>query len=790
MGIRSAAATAAVVFAIAGCGNGDRAALPGGTPVVIISIDTLRSDRLPVYGYQVGQTPAIDRLAGDGIVFERCYTPVPLTLPAHVSLLSGLLPPAHGVRDNLGYSVDAERVPMLQRQLRERGYATGAAVSAYVLRAATGIAMDFDFYDDDVGPRSGAGLQAVQRPGTATLEAVRPWLRSVADRPFFLLFHIFEPHSPYEPPEPFASRFASLYDGEVATADAVVGDLLDELRDLGAYDRALIFLLSDHGEGLGEHGEDEHGLFLYRSTLQVPLIMKLPGGEQAGTSVGHTTQLIDVAPTVLEGLGVAAGVELQGHSLLGPPPAADTAAYAETLFPRLHFGWSDLASVIVGRHHFIAAPRPELYDLQQDPGETENLLQHDPDTAGAMAARLDDWDRPVALPGAADIDTRRRLEALGYLGSTVATGGGPLPDPKDRVHVLRRLREASRLLAEGDPEGAASAFAAVVAEDPGIEDAWDYLAQAHLAAGRDTLALAAYRDGLEAIPGSSRLALGAAALLVRSGELDQAEELALRGVQHDEAAARSLLAQIAAAGGDLDKAEREARRAITVADGRPGPVLVLARVLLAAKRPNDAVAVLTEALESGLRDDQLRLMLAELLVAGGDPAGAEQVAAGLEESQNPQTLLALGRLAAAQQQLDRAATLFERARQLAPENPTVLINLGVLAVTRGRLDEGRGLLERGLRGAPDSFEGWNALGMARAQGGDPDGAIAAWQRALEIQPAASDLLFNLGLAHAQAGRPAEAVRYLESYAERAEGPQRDRALEMARRLRRQAPSGD
>jgi arylsulfatase A-like enzyme/predicted Zn-dependent protease len=752
-----AAALCLGLLLLAGCrGAADSERLADGTPVVLISIDTLRSDRLPVYGYGAVETPAIDALRRDGILYERAYTPAPLTLPAHVSLLTGLLPPAHGVRDNLGYTVNGARTPMLQQRLQERGYATGAAVSAFVLRGATGIAEGFGFYDDELTVAAGVGMQGIQRPGAVTLERVRPWLRSSAGGPFLLFLHLFEPHSPYQPPEPFASRYAEAYDGEVAAADAVVGDLIAELRALGAYDRSLIVLLSDHGEGLGEHGEDEHGLFLYRSTLQVPLILKLPGATRAGTSVAHPVQLIDLAPTVLEGLGLVVDERLPGRSLLAPPPRPGTVAiFAETVFPRLHFGWSELASVIVGDTQYIGAPRPELYDLGTDPDQGTDLVGREPARAAELAARLAAWERELAPPGAADAETRRRLAALGYLGSSVVETGAELPDPKDRVGVLRQLREAYRRYERAEWESAAAAFAEVLASDPGIEDAWDLRGQAQQRSGRPELALATFLEGLRATRQSPRLALSAASLLAAAGRLGEAAELARLATAYDPALAQVLLARIALAGGDLGAAETAARAAVAVGDSRPGPVLTLADVLLTAGRPEEA----------------------------------EQALAGLAAAENPEALLALGRLAAQRQHWDEAGVLFERARQADPDNPAVAVNLGLLALAGGRVAEGRTLLERGVAGAPGSFEGWNGLGMARIQAGDLEGGIVAWERALALRPRADELLFNLGLAHAQAGRPQRAAELLEAYAARSAGPQAARAREMAAELRRRAAAG-
>ncbi|MGH9381264.1 MAG: sulfatase [Thermoanaerobaculia bacterium] len=362
---------------LVGCGRvAGETRLPAGTPIVLVSIDTLRSDRLPAYGYGGVETPAIDRLREDSILFEHAYCPAPLTLPSYVSLLTGLLPPEHGVRSNMGYRLHADEVPYLPRALKQLGYHTGAAVSSFVLRGASGLASDFDFYEDRIAFSEWAHLGDSQRPGSATLRATVDWLRQVQREPFFLFFHLYEPHAPYEPPEPFASRYASPYDGEVAAADAVVGELLDELERLALYDRSLIVLLSDHGEGLRDHGDLEHGPLLYREVLQVPLLLKLPGSERGGSSVAAPAQLIDLFPTLLALLGTRPEAELSGTSLLAlaDDQAPSRPIYSETFFPRLHFGWSELASLIEYPYHLIEGPDPELYDLERDPKEIRNLV--------------------------------------------------------------------------------------------------------------------------------------------------------------------------------------------------------------------------------------------------------------------------------------------------------------------------------------------------------------------------------------------------------------------------------
>ena len=316
---RPSARSSRAALVLAGCRQAAREVrAPAGTPIVLISIDTLRSDHLPAYGYASVATPAIDALRRDGILFERAYAHTPLTLPSHASLLTGLLPGEHGVRDNVGYTLDQKRVesgeiPHLPRLLAARGYVSGAAVSAFVLQAKAGLAAGFDLYEDSIEMRTGTGLGGLQRAGTETLRTALPWLREKAGKPIFFLFHIYEPHTPYDPPAPFRDRYASRYDGEIAAADAVVGELVAELERLGLYERAIVVLLSDHGEGLGDHGEEEHGLLLYREAIQVPLLLKLPGSRFAGRAVAAPVGLIDVAPTLAALVGIEAPAAWPGR---------------------------------------------------------------------------------------------------------------------------------------------------------------------------------------------------------------------------------------------------------------------------------------------------------------------------------------------------------------------------------------------------------------------------------------------------------------------------------------------
>ncbi len=603
---RSLTALVGLLVALAGCrGAGrDAARVPDGTPIILVSVDTLRSDRLPAYGYNGVETPAFDRLRRDSILFERAWAPAPLTLPSHVSALTGLLPPGHGVRDNMGYRFDAGSMPYLPRWLEEAGYRTGAAVSAFVLRGTSGLDAGFGFYDDRITFRSWTDLGSVQRPGGETLERAAEWLRGVAGEPFFLFFHIYEPHTPHEPPEPFRSRFASPYDGEVAAADAIVGALVAELEALGVYDRAVLILMSDHGEGLNDHGDYEHGPLLYREIIQVPLMLKLPGGERGGTAVERSVELVDIFPTVAELLGEAPPQGLDGISLLAPDGGEPRPVYSETFFPRLHFGWSDLASLVDYPWHLIDGPDPELYDLAADPGERVNLLGRERRTAARLKKTLDGYDRAFRPAAEVDAETRRRLAALGYVGGGAAETEGPLPDPKARLGSLAVMRRAFEHAIRGEHRQAAAAFREVLAAEPGMVDAWEQLGQALLQMGDLEGALEAYERAVELSRGAPHVALSAAAAYLRMGRLEEARAHAELALETHELA-RDLLAQIALRQGRLEEATGWAEQAAAARGARLGPLLTLAEVRLRQERFAEAIELGRQAeREFGERPDR------------------------------------------------------------------------------------------------------------------------------------------------------------------------------------------
>lgn len=593
--------------------------------VVLISIDTLRSDRLPAYGYDGVETPAIDRLAADGVLFERAFTHVNLTLPSHLSLFTGLLPHEHGVRDNAGYRL-AEGIPTLAETLRGAGYATGGFVSSFVLRAGTGIDRGFDFYDDGVGFETGRQLGELQRPGMETLDVAARWLGGVADSPFFLFLHLYEPHAPYSPPPPFGERYAAAYDGEVAAADAVVGELIRRLEERGLYDDALVILLSDHGEGLMDHGEMDHLILIYREVLQVPLILKLPGGERAGGRIAANAQLADVVPTIHTFLGAAPVAELPGADLLSlGAEAASSAAprriVSESVYPRIHFGWSDLASVIEEDLHFIETPSPELFRLSEDPAERNNVIQEERAAARRLRAALEGIDRSLASPIESDPETRRRLESLGYLSGGAGATEGPLPDPKSRIGVVEDLGRIGRLVGAGELAEAESALRSVLKREPRLVLAWQQLGDVLERRRRPDEAFEAYRRAFEASGGAEAAAgIKVAGFLLRMGRVAEAREHAL-AVADRSPLAPLFLAEAALVEKDLESAAEYLERAMAVRGPRITPLIVRTNLLNAQGRFEEALAQSDEALaEFGDRRD--RSVLARLYLHRGTALGA------------------------------------------------------------------------------------------------------------------------------------------------------------------------
>ncbi|MEM8962253.1 MAG: sulfatase-like hydrolase/transferase [Acidobacteriota bacterium] len=705
--------------------------------LILISIDTLRSDRLPIYGYDGVETPAIDALRAESILFERAYSHVPLTLPSHVSILSGRLPNEHGIRDNAGYRFDAEAHPYLPVLLGAAGYNTAATVSSYSLDRRAGIDVGFDLYDDRMEETGSVDLWGTERLGPSTLKVAVDWLdqtlSSDGETPFFLFFHIFEPHLPYTPPEPFRSRWGETYEAEIAAADAVVGNLIDALRERGVWDDAAVILVSDHGEGLMDHGEYGHGILIYREAIQVPLLLKLPRGERGGASSSVPVPVIDVFATLTEFAGVDSP-PTRSRSLLDSlePDTDEREIYSETFYPLLNYGWSELRSLIVGPWQYIEAPTPELYDLLADPAQTDNVLSAERRTYARLRDQLGAYDVALEAPADVDEETRAKLEALGYLsgGGAVAQDDGPLPDPKDVLSgIWRRMEEGYGHYRAGRYAEAVPVFRSLVADQPELTDAWVHLGTSLRRLGRLDEALEAYQRGLELSRGEGPVALLIARVLMELGRFDEAASHVELALEASPGPAGELLAELDLARGQPARAKDRLEN--LRADG--ASTIGAERLLGMAWLQLGELEAAIDILEPLAREHPRAVVLNALALAY------------FEAGRNRDAAMAAERVLATQ-----------------PDNAAALETAGLAALAEDDLGTARDRLEAAVQHDPRRSNAWNLLGVVRFRVGDAEGALDAWEQAAR-DPRQLDALFNLGLTAARMGETERARGALERY---------------------------
>jgi arylsulfatase A-like enzyme/Tfp pilus assembly protein PilF len=476
--------------------------------LLLITLDTLRADYLSCNGSKKVHTPHLDRLARGGVNFTRARTSVPLTLPAHASIMTGNYPPVHGVRDNGTYRLPDEQLTLAEI-LDGQGYETAAFIGAFVLDHHFGLAQGFDVYDEgnwgNVNVLEGL---AAERSAEAVHDAFSNWLKARAGgRPFFAWVHLYDPHAPYTPPEPFRKRFADdPYAGEIAYTDAVVGKIIEDLESQKLLGSTLIAVVGDHGEGLGEHGEGTHSLLIYNSTIHVPMLLHFPGLIRSGKTVEHLTRTIDLAPTILDYLRISQTVG-QGTSLRplveGKSPDEEILAYSESLYPSLNLGWSELRGLEAGDYRFILAPRSELYDLTEDPGERTNHIDSNP-TMGvrlerSLASLMESMSGSVGQARqAVDPQTQEMLRSLGYISTSHSPprGESSLVDPKDRLGLWRDIESGLFLFSQGDYAGALEIFTRALTQDKGIPILYDHIGWSHIRLNQYAEAERVYRQAL------------------------------------------------------------------------------------------------------------------------------------------------------------------------------------------------------------------------------------------------------------------------------------------------------
>jgi choline-sulfatase len=694
---------AAVVLLLAAtaCNRVDLAAAPEmeRPSVLLVTIDTLRADHVGAYGAVAAETPVLDRLAAEGRRFATAISSAPLTLPSHASILTGLYPPHHGVRYN-GISRLQPSFETLAERLRDAGYATGAVVGSVVLAGKYGLDQGFQHYDDDTRSRG----DPAERPATEVSNGALAWLEH-AERPFFLWVHYYDPHERYAPPEPFSTAFAGRpYDGEIAYVDSELGRLLGALAARGELDGTLIAVTSDHGESLGEHAELTHSYTLYDAVLAVPLVFRGPG-VPAGPPVEGVVRTVDVAPTLSSLLGLSPLGESDGVDLSplfgGASVPPDRFAFAETLATRLEHGWSPLFAIRTRHHHYVRAPRPELYEIASDPGQVINQLERGSPTPGALDAEI---TRILAgevqsAEESVDDETRDQLRALGYLlpeHEIPETG----IDPKDGLIALRDLdfEAGDAAFAAHDLVRAEAIFSRVVGRLPGSSYARAMLALCYLQTGRAPKAIPHLEAALRLSPELAdhfTALLGDARLL--TGDLDAAlaaYQKAARLNPENPTAQVGLMLR-ARRGGSLAEAEAHAARARRITLDRGAGVHVN------IGRNWERLDELQSALESFERallvdpDSSLaHLNLAILLARLGrlDEVDVHLEAAGpLREDPSARNRLGVAHASAGH--AERAEAILRELLSEHPDYPSPRRNLVTLLRGQGRIEEAAELEE-------------------------------------------------------------------------------------------------
>jgi tetratricopeptide (TPR) repeat protein len=677
------------ILALAACGPGDSREPRS---LVLVTIDTLRADRLGAYGGNA-TTPSLDGLAREGARFQNVFAQSPLTLPSHSSILTGTYPTYHGVRDNGRFRLP-EEMETLAEILKGQGYQTAAFVGGFPVDSRFGLDQGFDLYNDSLG-RSRSRVSFSERRASEVVAPARSWIAGRGQNLYFVWVHLFDPHAPYDPPDPFAND----YEGEVAYVDAALKELL-----AGVSRDAFVAVTADHGEGLGEHGEKTHSLFVYDSTLRVPWLLRGPG-VAAGTVVEESARSVDLVPTLLDLIGMNEScARCQGRSFVPAlegkslPPAP---SYAETYFPRLNLGWSELRSLRVGGWKYIEAPEPELYEIAIDPSEMRNLAAVNPEKLREMASELERLEEASAGPETReqvlDAETKAMLRNLGYLSSeTSRASDGSRPDPKSRLHVWEGIRSGMDLVARGEMDRAIQDLEASVRAEPDLILARTYLAFAYFERDRYAAAVEQCNGILARAPSDfdGTLLLG-----------------------------KSLLRLGRAAEGRL-----ALERAASIDDASPEPWVELAQLHLLARSRSEAEAAFKKAAE---RDDEA-----------------------------PSVILLQGKLAMMAGSLPYAEKLFRAAIEAAPSELEPRVQLGNLLLTQRRLEEAEGLFRESLEIRPQAAELYLGLGHSRALAGKIPDAIRLFEKALLLSPDSTLALNSLGFAYVEAGQSSKGFELL------------------------------
>ena len=739
--------------------------------VLLISIDTCRADYLSCYGYKKKTTPNIDALAAKGILFENTVSPVPITLPAHSTMLTGTIPPYHGVHDNSDYQLSESNITLAEI-LKDAGFTTGAAISASVLNSRFGLSQGFETYSDHIEDmRQEGGFD--ERTGGETNRFAIDWLEKNKNKKFFFFLHYYDPHASYLPPEPFASEFApNRYAGEIAYTDYCIGEVLNKLKELDLYDSTLIIITADHGEMLGEHGESTHCYFIYQSAIKVPLIFKLPG-RNSPARIGPIAGLVDIVPTVCGLLNIETPKHIQGKDLTGSFKADDSSQdrgmYCESM-QATKYNANSLLGIVIDRFKYIQTTRPELYDLIKDPAEADNLIEEQPRHAKIMkdklAQILEQSIRMDTSDSKADMgsDMRRSLESLGYVGTAVVEDfsfNQTKDDPKDVLEYHNLVTECYTFIPKGKYDQARITAEKLIQLRPDCYIGYEKLAKIAEEQKNYPQACIYYENALKLKPDNIDMHNGLGIMLHKQGKYDEAMAHYLKAIEIKPNYPEALdnLGIVFYEQGKTDQAIDYFRKALQVDPDYSKAYYNLANIFKEQGNASQAIKYYRIALEKNPDYPEAHNNLATVLKAEGRLAEAlEHYRQALKIApDSAEANCNLGIELQNQGKYSQAIQYYRRALASNPDHPETLNNLGKAFLALGQTDQAIDYFRRTLRVAPEHTIAHCNLGAVLKAKGKTEEAVLHYQKALQIDPNFYDVYYNLGNLRAQQGRLDEAA---------------------------------
>jgi arylsulfatase A-like enzyme/Flp pilus assembly protein TadD len=777
----------AIAGAFPAYGTADNARAEG-MNLLVITLDTMRADRIGAYGYEKADTPHLDDLAKNGVIFTDCYSPVPLTLPAHCSLFTGRYPLGHRVRDNGTFLLSGTEITLAE-MMKNEGYDTYAVIASFVLMAKFGLKQGFSVYDDSLQASELVHNFHSEIAADVVYTKFKNWFDKRREEKFFAWVHFYDPHLPYSPPEEFIRNRndpSDLYDGEVAYTDVFVGKIIQDLKNREVLDSTLVIIVGDHGEAFGEHQEYGHSVFCYEENLRVPLVFYCPPLFQGGSVVKNRVSLVDIMPTLLEIYRMDKPPALHGKSfskmLTGGNERGERSVYIESMYGRESLGWAPLTGIIDGPYKYISLPEPELYDLSKDSQEKNNLYVKNRDVVTDLDKKL----KTIMLEYSTSrgnarrrlsAEDRERLQSLGYISSS-SPGANRLLDPKKGIILQNRFSAANDLIEDKRLDLAEAELKKIAAQNPDIKmlQYYELLAKIHEFKNDHQRMVNTWKEAVEVFPENSQFKITLGFKLFQMNRLGEAEEIGREIVRIDKNSSRGfiLLGSIAEKRYDFAKAMEYFTKALDLEPNNVTLKISLARSLVKKNLQEKAWIICREILDDDtiMGNPDYADVLSKVGILLTEMNRIEQAfnvlsqASSMDES-NPETWNYLGVVYYRQNDFNQALGAYQRAVKLDPGFASAFNNLGTLYLRRylekknpSLMTQAMDAFNRAIAKDPGLASAYNGRASAFKFSNHPHEAIRDWKRALELQPDFVDVYFNLGITYLQAGDKSEALKTL------------------------------